>query len=131
MLAKMRYSQEFVAALDQSGGNNPSALTQFGVQQKKSHLHRGFLHTMRARIISSTAFYSQRLVAANLFKDTLNSNIEGIPSVDYLWLSKWIVAFLKIDDGLSSLLDRVQLMRPMKDLYSTLRGANRKMNLWY
>jgi fructose-bisphosphate aldolase class I len=86
---------------------------------------------MRARIISSTAFYSQRLVAASLFKDTLNSNDEGIPSVDYLWLTKWIVAFLKIDDGPIQLIDRVQLMHPMKDLYSTLRVDNSKMNLWY
>jgi fructose-bisphosphate aldolase class I len=84
MLAKMRYSQEFVAALDQSGGNTPSALTQFGSQQKQFHLHSRCLHAMRARIIPSTAFYSQRLVAAPLLKDTLNSNTEGIPSVDYL-----------------------------------------------
>jgi fructose-bisphosphate aldolase class I len=127
----MLYSPEFVAALEQSGGSTPSALTQFGAQQKQSHLHRRCLHAMRARIISSTAFYSQRLVAASLFKDKLNSNIEGIPSVDYLWLTKWIVPFLKIDDGLMPLIDRVQLMRPMEDLYSTLRVANSKMNLCY
>jgi fructose-bisphosphate aldolase class 1 len=63
------------------------------------------------------------------FKDTLNSNDEGIPFVDYLWLTKWIVAFLKIDDGPIQLIDRLQLMHPMKDLYSTLRVANSKMNL--
>jgi hypothetical protein len=68
MLAKMLYSPEFVVALNQIGGGTPSALTQFGTQQKQSHLHRRCLHTMRARIISSTAFYSQRLVAASLLK---------------------------------------------------------------
>jgi fructose-bisphosphate aldolase class I len=82
MLAKMLYSPEFVVALEQSGGGTSSALTQFGTQQKQSHLHRGYSHTMRARIISSTAFYFQRLLAASLFKDVLNSNSEGIPSVD-------------------------------------------------
>jgi fructose-bisphosphate aldolase class 1 len=70
-------------------------------------------------------------VAAPLLKDTLNSNIEGIPSVDYLWLTKWTVPFLKIDEGLSPLIDSSQLMRFMEDLYSTSRVANSKMNLWY
>ncbi|WP_293764545.1 hypothetical protein [uncultured Paraglaciecola sp.] len=77
----MRYSQEFVAALDQSGGNTPSALTQFGSQQKQSHLHSRCLHAMRARIIPSTGFYFQRLVATSPFKDALNSNSGIFPAL--------------------------------------------------
>ena len=131
MLAKMLYSLEFVVALNQIGGGTPSALTQFGTQQKQSHPHRKCLHTMRAQIISSAAFYFQHLVAASLSKDALNSNSEGVPFVADLLLKKWIVVFLKIDDGLSPLIERVRLMHPMKDLYSTLHVPNNKMNLWY
>jgi fructose-bisphosphate aldolase class 1 len=74
MLAKMLYSPEFAVALDQSSGGTLSALTQFGTQQKRSCLHRRCLHTMRARIIPSTGFYFQRLVATSPFKDALNSS---------------------------------------------------------
>lgn len=130
MLEKVMHSPGFIAALDQSGGSTPGALEKYGVAPTTMASEEEMfasVHEMRTRIIQSAAFSAQRVVGAILFKDTLNRNIEGIPSAEYLWITKGIVPFLKIDDGLMQVTDGVQLMKPIKELACTLRMANSKM----
>jgi|TARA_R110000744_G_scaffold175953_2_gene294783 fructose-bisphosphate aldolase class I len=129
MLERVMHSPGFVAALDQSGGSTPSALEKYGIPKESISSHEEMyacVHAMRARLISSEPFNSRHVIGAILFKDTLNRNIEGIASAEYLWKSKGIVPFLKVDDGLMPESDGVQLMNPIKEFTSTLRMANSK-----
>ncbi len=122
MLEKIENYQGFIAALDQSGGSSPKALEQYGILQSDIPTEEMFnyIHAMRARIISSRSFNAQKILGAILFKDTLNRHIENIPTAEYLWKHKEIVPFLKIDEGLLPESDGVQLMKPIKNLHSTL-----------
>jgi fructose-bisphosphate aldolase, class I len=128
-LQKMKTSPGFVAALDQSGGSTPKALTSYGIKENAwSNETEMFalVHQMRTRIITSPSFTGERILAAILFENTMDSDIEGQPSADYLWNVKRVVPFLKVDKGLAAEKDGVQLMKPMLDLAKLLAKAKAK-----
>lgn len=119
----------FVAALDQSGGSTPKALATYGVTKDQYHNEAEMfnkIHEMRTRIIQSPAFTSDRILAAILFENTMNSEIDGKLTADYLWEEKGIVPILKVDKGLEDLDKGVQLMKPMPQLDSLLETAKER-----
>jgi fructose-bisphosphate aldolase class I len=128
-LQQMKSKPGFIAALDQSGGSTPHALASYGV---KDHSWTDddemfdLVHQMRTRIITSPSFTSERIIGAILFEDTMHREIEGRPTADYLWNVKRVVPFLKVDKGLASEQDGVQMMKPMPDLDALLDKANAK-----
>jgi fructose-bisphosphate aldolase class I len=126
---KMKSERGFVAALDQSGGSTPKALSQYGIKDGAwSNEEEMFtlVHQMRARIITSPSFNGDRLLAAILFENTMDRDIEKQPTADYLWNVKRIVPFLKVDKGLEPEKDGVQLMKPMPQLAALLDKARSK-----
>ena len=128
-LQKMKTSPGFVAALDQSGGSTPKALRQYGIQENAwSSDEEMFtiVHQMRTRIITSPSFNGNRVIGAILFENTMEREIEGQPTADYLWNVKRVVPFLKVDQGLASEKDGVQLMKPMPKLGGLLDKAKAK-----
>jgi fructose-bisphosphate aldolase class I len=128
-LQKIKTAPGFVAALDQSGGSTPKALGQYGIQENAwSSDEEMFtiVHQMRTRIITSPAFNGERIIGAILFENTMNREIEGQPTADYLWNVKRIVPFLKVDNGLAAEKDGVQLMKPMPTLDALLEKAKAK-----
>jgi len=128
-LQKMQASSGFVAALDQSGGSTPQALKEYGLSADAWHDEEGMfalVHQMRSRIITSPAFDGARILGAILFEGTMDREIEGQPTADYLWNKKEIVPFLKVDKGLAAEQDGVQLMKPMPQLAELLNRANSK-----
>ena len=119
----------FLAALDQSGGSTPRALMAYGIKEGawgSDEQMFALVHQMRARIITSPSFNGDRILAAILFEGTMDREIEGRPSPDYLWNTKRVVPFLKVDKGLLAESDGVQLMKPMPDLAALLKRANAK-----
>jgi fumarate hydratase class II len=125
-LAKVRDAAGFVAALDQSGGSTPKALRLYGISEdaysnedEMFHL----IHEMRTRIITSPSFDGDRILGAILFEMTMDREIEGMGSAEYLWTVKNVVPFLKVDKGLAAEADGVQLMKPIPDLESLLSRA--------
>jgi len=128
-LQKMKTSPGFVAALDQSGGSTPKALSSYGIKENAwSNEAEMFalVHQMRTRIITSPSFTGERILGAILFENTMDSDIEGQPSADYLWNVKRVVPFLKVDQGLTAEKEGVQLMKPMPNLASLLAKAQAK-----
>src|SRR4030095_7528317 len=128
-LQTMKTRSGFVAALDQSGGSTPKALAAYGIPQgswSNDDEMFALVHEMRARVITSAAFTSDRIVGAILFEGTMDRNVNGKPSADYLWEVKRVVPFLKVDKGLAPEKDGVQLMKPMPDLAALLDKANTK-----
>jgi len=128
-LRKMRTQPGFIAALDQSGGSTPKALRAYGIKEGAwSNDEEMFtlVHEMRARIISSHPFNGDRIIAAILFEGTMDRDIKGEPSADYLWNEKRVVPFLKVDKGLVEEKDGVQLMKPIPGLAALLDKANAK-----
>src|SRR5215470_7648934 len=128
-LQKMKASPGFVAALDQSGGSTPKALSSYGIKENTwSNEAEMFalVHQMRTRIITSPSFTGERILGAILFENTMDSDIEGQPSADYLWNVKGIVPFLKVDQGLAEEKGGVQLMKPMPALPDLLEKAKAK-----
>ncbi len=126
---RMKNADGFIAALDQSGGSTPKALRLYGVNEDRySNDEEMFnlVHEMRKRIIKSPAFNSQKILAAILFKITMNSKIDGKYTADYLWDEKGIVPILKVDEGLAELKDGVQLMKEMKSLDELLTNAKER-----
>ena len=126
---KIRTQSGFIAALDQSGGSTPKALAAYGVPAtafKNDDEMFARVHQMRTRIVTSAAFNGDRILAAILFEGTMDREVEGQPTADYLWGAKRVVPFLKIDKGLAELRDGVQLMKPMPDLAALLQRANAK-----
>lgn len=125
-LKKIRSDHGFIAALDQSGGSTPNALRDYGIKENAwSSPEEMFaiVHQMRTRIITSPSFTGQRILAAILFENTMDRDIEGQPTGDYLWNVKRIVPFLKVDQGLVPEKDGVQVMKPMPVLASLLEKA--------
>ncbi|MDQ0158308.1 fructose bisphosphate aldolase [Alkalibacillus salilacus] len=125
---KMKNGQGFIAALDQSGGSTPKALAGYGVTEDQySNEDEMFdlVHQMRTRIITSPAFNSEQILGAILFEQTMDREIEGQYTADYL-ASQGIVPFLKVDKGLADKENGVQLMKPIHDLDDTLRRANER-----
>ena len=125
-LQKVKTSPGFVAALDQSGGSTPKALTSYGIKENAWSTEAemfALVHQMRTRIITSPSFTGKRILGAILFENTMDSSIEGQPSADYLWNVKRVVPFLKVDQGLAAEKDGVQLMKPMPNLAALLARA--------
>lgn len=119
----------FIAALDQSGGSAPTALLDYGVGEDAysgDNEMFGLIHEMRTRIVISPSFNGDRILGAILFEDTLDREIEGRGSAQYLWEVKGVVPFLKVDKGLAEEVDGVQTMKPMPELDSLLQRASDK-----
>ncbi|MEM8619019.1 MAG: fructose bisphosphate aldolase [Actinomycetota bacterium] len=119
MLEKVRSAQGFIAALDQSGGSTPKALRAYGVADDAwSNDDEMFdlIHQMRTRIVTCPAFTGERILAAILFEQTMDRQIGGQGSAEYLWSAKRVVPFLKVDKGLADEADGVQLMKPIPGL---------------
>ena len=129
-LERMKYGKGFIAALDQSGGSTPTALANYGIEASQYNSEEqmfDLVHQMRTRMLANDVFNSSRILGAILFKQTMRSKIDNIPTADYLWKTKKIVPFLKIDNGLDDLSDGVQMMKPIPELSSLLdeaRGNN-------
>lgn len=126
---KIRTQPGFIAALDQSGGSTPKALAAYGVPAtafKNDDEMFTLVHQMRTRIMTSPGFSGDRILAAILFEGTMDREVEGKPTADYLWGAKRIVPFLKIDKGLAEARDGVQLMKPMPGLDALLQRAGAK-----
>ena len=128
-LARMRSGDGFIAALDQSGGSTPKALRLYGVEENE---YSGdaqmfdLIHGMRSRMVTSPSFGGNRVLGAILFEGTMDRDIEGQGSADYLWKTKGVIPFLKIDKGLADDADGVQLMKPMPELDALLaKGASK------
>ena len=128
-LQKMKAHPGFIAALDQSGGSTPNALRLYGIKEDAwSNEDEMFaiVHQMRTRIMTSPSFTGERILAAILFENTMDRDIEGKPTADYLWNVKRVVPFLKVDKGLAAEKDGVQLMQPMPALVALLDKAKAK-----
>ncbi len=118
-LQRIKNSSGFIAALDQSGGSTPKALETYGVDADDydgDEAMFDLVHEMRARIMTCEAFDSERVLGAILFEDTMEREVHGKPTANYLWEDKNIVPFLKVDKGLAEQMSGVQVMRPMPDL---------------
>ncbi len=128
-LAQMKDGQGFIAALDQSGGSTPKALSLYGVQPSDYDGEEEMfaaMHAMRARIILSAPFTSEKVIGAILFERTMDSDVNGKPTADLLWNDRGIVPFLKIDKGLEEPADGAQVMKPMPGLDDLLARAVEK-----
>lgn len=128
-LEKIRSASGFIAALDQSGGSTPKALSLYGIRPESYSGDQqmfDLMHAMRTRIMTSPAFGGDRIVGAILFEQTMDRKIEERGSADYLWSVKQVVPFLKVDKGLAEERDGVQLMKPMPDLDALLARAGAK-----
>jgi fructose-bisphosphate aldolase, class I len=128
-LQKMKTHPGFIAALDQSGGSTPKALSLYGIKENAwSNEDEMFaiVHQMRTRIITSPSFTGERILASILFENTVDRDIEGQPTADYLWNVKRIVPFLKVDKGLEAERNGVQLMKAMPGLSALLAKAKTK-----
>jgi fructose-bisphosphate aldolase, class I len=128
-MQKMKTQPGFIAALDQSGGSTPHALALYGIKDhswKDDDEMFDLVHEMRTRVITSPSFTGERIIAAILFEDTMDRDIEGQPTADYLWNVKRIVPFLKVDKGLEPERDGVQRMKPMPQLAALLEKGKSK-----
>ena len=126
MTEQVRSGKGFIAALDQSGGSTPKALKLYGVEESEytgEAAMYDMIHAMRARIIKSPAFTGDKVVGAILFEQTMDRDIDGIPTATFLWEQRHVVPFLKIDKGLEAEADGVQLMKPMPGLDALLARA--------
>ncbi|MEK5494364.1 fructose bisphosphate aldolase [Paenibacillus sp. FSL R7-0297] len=125
-LDRIHTGQGFIAALDQSGGSTPKALLQYGIKEDRysgDEEMYAMVHGMRTRIIQSPAFNSEHILGAILFENTMDRFIDGQLTADYLWEQKGIVPFLKIDQGLATQENGVQLMKPIPGLDDLLERA--------
>jgi fructose-bisphosphate aldolase class I len=128
-LQKMKSHPGFIAALDQSGGSTPKALALYGIKEGAwSNEDEMFtiVHQMRTRMITSPGFNGERIIGAILFENTMDRDIKGHPTANYLWNVKGVVPFLKVDKGLDAEKDGVQLMKPMPELPALLEKAKSK-----
>lgn len=124
---RMAEGRGFIAALDQSGGSTPKALRLYGIDESRYSGEAemfDLIHRMRTRIIVSKSFDGDRILGAILFEQTMERQIEGLGSAEYLWQRKRVVPFLKVDKGLAEEADGVRLMKPIPDLDDLLARAN-------
>jgi fructose-bisphosphate aldolase class I len=128
-LQKMKTQPGFIAALDQSGGSTPHALSLYGINgdawSSEEEMY-ALVHQMRTRIITSPSFNGERILGAILFENTMDRDVGKQPTADYLWNVKRVVPFLKVDKGLAPETDGVQLMKPMPQLGALLDKARSK-----
>ena len=128
-LRKIKTQNGFIAALDQSGGSTPKALGLYGVGEDAWSDDEGMftvVHEMRSRIMTCPAFNGDRILGAILFENTMDREVEGQPTADYLWNVKRVVPFLKVDKGLAEEVDGAQVMNPMPELGALLEKAKSK-----
>jgi fructose-bisphosphate aldolase, class I len=128
-LQKMKSQPGFIAALDQSGGSTPKALALYGIKEgawSNEDEMFAIVHEMRTRMITSPAFNGERILGAILFENTMDRDIHGQPTANYLWNVKGVVPFLKVDKGLEAEKDGVQLMKPIPALAALLEKAKSK-----
>jgi fructose-bisphosphate aldolase class I len=127
-LEKIRTGGGFFAALDQSGGSTPKALAEYGIERDRYSSDTemfDLVHAMRTRVLTSPAFDGSRVLAAILFEQTMERDVDGVPTARYLWDSKNVVPFLKVDKGLAAQQDDVQLMKPIDTLDDLIERALR------
>ena len=127
--AKFRTQPGFIAALDQSGGSTPKALKLYGIAETAysgDAQMMDLIHQMRTRIITSPAFNGDRILGAILFEATMDRDIQGVPTAQFLWEKKKVVPILKIDKGLADEANGVQTMKPMPELDKLLAKAKSK-----
>lgn len=127
-LQRIKNDSGFIAALDQSGGSTPKALENYGVsgdEYDNDEAMFDLVHEMRARIITCDTFDNERVLGAILFEDTMDREVNGKPTANFLWEDKNIVPFLKVDKGLAEQMSGVQVMRPMPDLDALLDKAKK------
>lgn len=127
-LERARNADGFLAALDQSGGSTPKALSQYGIPasdyvEGETSMY-DVIHAMRTRMVTSPAFTGDRILGAILFENTMDREVEGKPTATYLWETKQVIPFLKVDKGLAAEEDGVQVMKPMPALDDLLKKAN-------
>ena len=125
-IARMRSDKGFIAALDQSGGSTPKALQLYGISEDQFTNEEemfNLMHDMRTRIITSSCFSEAHIIGAILFEQTMERHVSGIPTAEFLWNTKKIVPFLKIDKGLKDPKDGVRLMKDIPNLHKTLKKA--------
>jgi fructose-bisphosphate aldolase class I len=125
---KVRTGRGFFAALDQSGGSTPKALAEYGIGEDRYSSDAemfDLVHAMRTRVVTSPAFDGSRVLAAILFEQTMERDVDGVPTARYLWDEKNVVPFLKVDLGLAAEQDGVQLMKPIDTLDELLERAQR------
>jgi len=125
---KIKAGRGFLAALDQSGGSTPKALAEYGIGEARYSSDAemfDLVHAMRTRVVTSPAFGGSRVLAAILFEQTMDRDVNGVPTAQYLWDEKNVVPFLKIDQGLAAEQDDVQLMKPIDALDDLLERAQR------
>lgn len=127
-LERIRSGRGFFAALDQSGGSTPKALEEYGIARDRYDSDAAMfdlVHAMRTRVITSPAFDGSRILGTILFEQTMDRDIDGVPTARYLWDTKNVVPILKVDKGLAPEQDGVRLMKPIDTLDSLLERANR------
>lgn len=127
-LKRMHEDKGFIAALDQSGGSTPKALLGYGIKEdayKNEEEMYDLIHAMRSRVMTDPSFTGEKILGVILFERTLHSNVEGIPTTEYLW-KKNILSFLKIDKGLEDKNNGVQLMKPIPGLARVIQDAKAK-----
>ena len=125
-LEKVKAAPGFFAALDQSGGSTPKALEHYGIAEDRYRSEAemfDLVHAMRTRVLTSPAFDGSRVLAAILFEQTMERDVDGMPTARYLWERKNVVPFLKIDKGLAAEQDSVRLMKPIDTLDEVLGRA--------
>jgi len=123
---QVRNANGFIAALDQSGGSTPKALRLYGLEEDRYNSDAemfDLIHEMRSRIARAPAFSGDHIIGAILFEQTMEREIDGKASPDYLWKERGVVPFLKVDKGLADDENGVQLMKPMPDLDALLERA--------
>ena len=128
MFDQVKAGKGFIAALDQSGGSTPKALKLYGIDETEYSGDAAMfdlIHQMRSRLIQSKVFNGERIVGAILFEMTMERQIDGIGSAEFLWNKKKIVPFLKIDNGLAAESNDVQLMKPIPELSARIAAANK------
>ena len=129
MAEKFRSGKGFIAALDQSGGSTPKALKLYGIEESEYSGEEemfDLVHQMRARIITNSAFSGDRVLAAILFEGTMDRDIEGVGTAEYLWKTKNIVPVVKVDKGLADEENGAQVMKPMPEHDALLARARDK-----
>jgi len=125
---KVRTGRGFFAALDQSGGSTPGALAEYGIGRDRYSSDAemfSLVHAMRTRVLISPAFDGSRILGAILFEQTMERDVDGVPTARYLWDEKKVVPFLKVDKGLAAEQDGVQLMKPIDTIDDLLERARR------
>ncbi|HVN10792.1 MAG TPA: fructose bisphosphate aldolase [Kineosporiaceae bacterium] len=126
---KMAAGKGFIAALDQSGGSTPKALRLYGIDESEfsgDEQMFDLMHGFRSRIIASPSFDGDRILGAILFEQTMDRDIDGVNTVEYLWARKNVVPFVKVDEGLAPEADGVQLMKPFTGIDGLLERAVRR-----